>query len=105
GRYPGADTISAYWENLKAGKDCIGEIPGNRWAVEGFYCPDKQEAISKLQSYSNLGGFLDNIDHFAYEFFGMSPIEATVAGPKELLFLETAWNLLETSGYTKDTLC
>ncbi|KAA1240766.1 type I polyketide synthase, partial [Aquimarina sp. RZ0] len=31
GRYPGAATLEDFWENLKQGKDCITEIPIERW--------------------------------------------------------------------------
>jgi acyl carrier protein len=36
GRYPRASTLEEYWENLKAGKDCIIEIPKERWELDGF---------------------------------------------------------------------
>ena len=40
GRYPGAATLEEYWENLRSGRDCIVEIPGERWSLEGFYEAD-----------------------------------------------------------------
>jgi acyl transferase domain-containing protein/acyl carrier protein len=108
GRYPNADTLEEYWDNLVAGKDCITEIPKDRWALDGFYCTNKEDALHQFKSYSKFGGFLNNIEHFDYEFFGLSPVEAAVAGPAELLLLETTWNMFEAAGYTKrrlQTLC
>ncbi|MDO8335254.1 MAG: beta-ketoacyl synthase N-terminal-like domain-containing protein, partial [Candidatus Saccharibacteria bacterium] len=31
GRYPMADNIDMFWENLLAGRDCVTEIPETRW--------------------------------------------------------------------------
>src|SRR5262249_32338051 len=45
GRYPQASNVEQYWENLKAGKNCVVEIPAERWSLEGFYCEDPEQAI------------------------------------------------------------
>lgn len=73
GRYPGARNLSEYWENLKAGKDSISEIPEDRWTMEGFFHPDPQEAASQGKSYSKWGGFLDGYADFDPLFFNISP--------------------------------
>ncbi len=31
GRYPGARDLEAFWDNLAAGRDCITEVPLDRW--------------------------------------------------------------------------
>lgn len=31
GRYPGASSLEELWENLKLGRDCICEVPAERW--------------------------------------------------------------------------
>ncbi|WP_133534217.1 beta-ketoacyl synthase N-terminal-like domain-containing protein, partial [Lactobacillus crispatus] len=31
GRYPGAENLAHYWENLKSGQDSIGELPADPW--------------------------------------------------------------------------
>ena len=31
GRYPGANNLAEFWHNLRTGKDCISEIPRERW--------------------------------------------------------------------------
>ena len=46
GHYPQAKTLTTFWENLQSGKDCIREIPEERWPLEGFYHPDPQKAVS-----------------------------------------------------------
>ncbi|MCP4269632.1 MAG: polyketide synthase, partial [Candidatus Brocadiaceae bacterium] len=55
GMYPQAETLEQYWENLKTGKNCITEIPPNRWPLEGFFHPNAQEAVEHGKSYSKWG--------------------------------------------------
>ncbi len=97
GRYPGASDLDAYWRNLAGGRDCVGEIPADRWALDGFYDPDGAAG----SSYSKWGGFLDGVDGFDPVFFGIAPNEADMMDPQERLFLETVWHALEDAGYTR----
>jgi len=101
GRYPGADSLAAFWENLRAGKDCISEIPAERWPHERYFDPERGVAG---KTYSKWGGFLKDIDAFDPLFFNISPHEAALLDPQERLFLECAYEALEDGGYTSATL-
>ncbi|MCC5463956.1 SDR family NAD(P)-dependent oxidoreductase [Pelosinus baikalensis] len=104
GRYPQAKNLKDYWENLKSGKDCITEIPAERWSLDGFFHPSKQEAIAQGKSYSKWGGFIDGFADFDPQFFNISPREAGNMDPQERLFLESCWEVFEDAGYTKEQL-
>ncbi|MEE8059503.1 MAG: beta-ketoacyl synthase N-terminal-like domain-containing protein, partial [Pseudomonadales bacterium] len=104
GRYPQADTLEAYWQNIKAGKDCITEIPEARWSLQGFFHADQQEAVAQGKSYSKWGGFLHGFADFDPLFFHISPREARNMDPQERLFIETCWATFEDAGYTKTEL-
>ncbi len=41
GKYPQAENLEAFWENLCQGKDCITEIPADRWDYRQWYDADK----------------------------------------------------------------
>ena len=43
GRYPLAENLDEFWENLKAGRDCITEIPPERWDHSRYYDDDKNQ--------------------------------------------------------------
>ncbi|MBW5467433.1 SDR family NAD(P)-dependent oxidoreductase [Brevibacillus formosus] len=101
GRYPGADDLDQFWDNLKSGKDCIEEIPADRWQSDKYYDPEKGKPG---KSYCQWGGFLKDIDQFDPIFFQLSPLEASYINPQERLFLESVWNTLEQAGYTSQTL-
>ncbi|MGC6177120.1 SDR family NAD(P)-dependent oxidoreductase [Lacrimispora sp. 38-1] len=101
GRYPMAHNLREYWENLKNGKDCISEIPAERWDYHKFYSENKQE---KGKSYSKWGGFLDDYDKFDPLFFGITPRDAELMDPQERLFLEETWHAMEDAGYSMSKL-
>src|SRR5690606_7669764 len=104
GRYPQADTLDAFWKNLEAGRDCIGEIPPDRWPLDAFYEADPDRAVAAGRSYSKWGGFLESFADFDPLFFNISPREALAIDPQERLFLQCAWQVLEDAGYTRDSL-
>jgi polyketide synthase PksM len=98
GRFPKARTVEEYWENLKAGVDCVTEIPQKRWNCSSGL-GDGNGQFNKNQC--RWGGFIEGIDEFDPLFFGIAPRGAELIDPQERLFLETVWNLLESAGYTR----
>ncbi|MEA9588538.1 SDR family NAD(P)-dependent oxidoreductase [Xanthomonas sp. WHRI 10064A] len=104
GRYPKAANLDEYWRNLVAGVDCIGEIPAERWPLEGFYVGDKDEASRTGRSYSKWGGFIDGFADFDPQFFSIAPRDAYLMDPQERLFLQCAWEALEDAGYSREAL-
>ena len=104
GRYAQSKNLEEFWENLQSGKNCIGEIPPERWSLEGFFIPNLQEAIAQGKSYSKWGGFLEGFNEFDPLFFNISPREALNIDPQERLFLQSSWEALEDAGYTREQL-
>jgi acyl transferase domain-containing protein/acyl carrier protein len=101
GRYPAARDLAEYWENLKAGRDCIMEVPEKRWDHSEYYEPGKGRPG---KTYSKWGGFIDGVDEFDPQFFNISPREAVWMDPQERLFLQCAYETLEDAGYTRAAL-
>ncbi|MET9831652.1 amino acid adenylation domain-containing protein [Streptomyces sp. NPDC006385] len=95
GRYPGAATPQDLWRNVLQGRNCIGEVPADRWAVDEHYHPDGADG----RSYSKWGGWLQDVDKFDPLLFQISPSDAEEMDPQERLFLETAWATAEDAGY------
>ncbi len=100
GHYPLAKNLKAYWENLKGGKDCIREIPEERWPLDGFFHPDPKEAVAQGKSYCKWGGFIDGFADFDPLFFNISPKEGMNMDPQERLFIKVCWEVFEDAGYT-----
>ena len=101
GRYPQANNLDEYWENLRAGKDCITEIPPERWDHRLYFDPQKGQPG---KSYSKWGGFIEGVDLFDPLFFNISPREAQIMDPQERLFLQCVYHTLEDAGYTRESL-
>ncbi len=101
GRFPGARTVEEFWQALEEGRDCVREVPAERWDVEATWSPRKGQPLA---SHCRWGGFIDDVDRFDAGFFGYSPREAALADPQERLFLETTWHLLERAGHTRARL-
>ncbi|MBB3120971.1 non-ribosomal peptide synthetase [Pseudoduganella violacea] len=101
GRYPGAETVDAFWRNLRDGVDSIREVPAERWDHAAYFHPDPGHAGT---CYTKWGGFLDGVDCFDAGFFNISPREAAILDPQERVFLETAHAAIEDAGYTRHSL-
>ncbi len=94
GRYPKAKNLSELWDNLSSGKDCIEEIPADRY----------QRRVQHGSTLKYRGGFIDDVDRFDSLFFNISPREAEILDPQERLFLEVAWETIEDAGYYPEIL-
>jgi amino acid adenylation domain-containing protein len=101
GRYPQAENLDQFWENLKSNTISITEIPRERWNYRDFYDREKGR---ENKIYCKRGGFLTDIDKFDPIFFGITPIEAKTMNPEERIMLELVWATLEDAGYLRQTL-
>jgi acyl transferase domain-containing protein/acyl carrier protein len=104
GRYPHAPDLETFWANLAAGRDCIDEIPADRWSLDGFYHPTADDAIAHGGSYGKWGGFLEGFAQFDPVFFGITPKEVMAIDPQERLFLQAAWEAIEDAAYTRERI-
>ncbi len=101
GRYPGGETLEAFWQTLVEGRSAITEVPPERWNVAATFRP---EGGGEDAAYTKWAGFVGDIDKFDPLFFRLAPLEAEVMDPQERLFLETAWAAVEDAGYTPERL-
>ncbi|WP_342374836.1 amino acid adenylation domain-containing protein [Myxococcus stipitatus] len=101
GRYPMAEDLDQLWENLARGRDCIVEVPAQRWDHTRYFDPRRGQPG---KTYNKWGGFIEGADCFDPLFFGITPRDAEWIDPQERLFLETAWATVEDAGYTRESL-
>ena len=55
GRYPESVDLEAYWNNLRDGRDCIVEVPKERWDWREYFTEDRTKTG---HHYSKWGGFI-----------------------------------------------
>jgi len=95
-RFPaGANSPAEFWQLLLNGVDAIGDVPPDRWRLEDYYDADP-DAPGKM--YARGGGFVDRVDLFDPQFFGIAPREAAHIDPQQRLLLEVTWEALEHAG-------
>ncbi|MBD0336592.1 MAG: SDR family NAD(P)-dependent oxidoreductase, partial [Cyanobacteria bacterium Co-bin13] len=100
-RLPGAENPQAFWQLLCEGRDAVREVPPDRWDADAFY---DEDPATPGKSYCRWGGFLDRVDQFDPEFFGIAPREAPYIDPQQRLFLEVVWEALEDAGIVPQQL-
>ena len=68
-RFPGnIDSPSAMWSFLRDGGDGITPIPEDRWDRDAFFDARKEQPGT---IYARRGGFLDKVDRFDPQAFGI----------------------------------
>jgi phthiocerol/phenolphthiocerol synthesis type-I polyketide synthase E len=94
GRFPAADGVDEFRDNLFAGMDCIAELADEE-LIEHGERPDRINAPNYVRRRPILAG----ADEFDAQLFGMTPREAELRDPQYRLFLETTHAALTHAGY------
>lgn len=101
-RFPGgAVGARSFWQLLSDGTDAIREVPADRWPAADLY-DDDPDTPGRMNT--RWGGFLDDIDAFDAQFFGISRREAESLDPQQRLLLEVTWEALEDAGIPADSI-
>jgi phthiocerol/phenolphthiocerol synthesis type-I polyketide synthase E len=92
-RFPGANTLSAFWDNLRRGEESIVTLSEEDLLAEGV----SEKALAN-HAYVRRAALLDGIAEFDADFFGFTPQAARMTDPQHRLFLQSAWHALEDAG-------
>ena len=93
---PGAADLDAYWRNLRAGTDCITEVPAHRWDA-GWYDPGAGTSQPD-RIYCRRGGFVDDLAEFDPVEYGIMPDSVAGAEPDQLIALRVAARAIADAG-------
>ena len=99
GRFPGADNVDTFWQNLCAGVESIASFNDEELLAAGVSAD-----LIKRPDYVKAGGALKDIETFAADFFEFTPREAELLDPQQRILLECAWEAVENAGYDVERL-
>jgi hypothetical protein len=99
GRFPGANSIEAFWGLLREGLDVHKEVPPLHWNKATHYDPT---GAAKNTSATPFGCWLDDPAAFDARFFNVSPREAPQIDPAQRIALMTAYEAIEQAGIVPD---
>ena len=78
-RFPGGvKSADDLWKLLADGVDAVVEVPDDRWNLSAVYHPDPAKPGRMITRW---GGFLDQIDRFDAQFFGIKPARGRARRP------------------------
>ena len=93
GRFPGAGSVSAFWDNLRRGEESIATLSAEALSAAGI-----ADDVLANPAYVRRAPLLDGVDEFDADFFGFTPQAARTTDPQHRLFLQCAWQALEDAG-------
>ncbi|WP_225830132.1 type I polyketide synthase [Streptomyces sp. NK08204] len=93
GRFPGSPDIETFWSHLEQGREGITTFTDGELVADGV-----DPTLLERDDYVKAKGVLQDADLFDEGFFGYSPREAEIMDPQHRVFLECAWQALESAG-------
>jgi acyl transferase domain-containing protein/acyl carrier protein len=97
GRFPGARNVDEFWQNVLDGVESVSFFSAQELEAAGV-----DPAVLNDPNYVRAKAILEDVERFDASFFGLHPREAETMDPQHRLFLECAWEALESAGYDPD---
>ena len=96
---PGAETVAAFWDNLRDGVSSIRKLSEEELLAAGE-TPQNIARKNYVRAAADLKGF----ETFDADFFGFSPKDAAILDPQHRKFLEVAWEAMEQAGHVPENV-
>ncbi|MCX6316578.1 MAG: amino acid adenylation domain-containing protein, partial [Bacteroidetes bacterium] len=93
GRFPGAATVAAFWENLRNGRESVTFFTPEELREAGV-----DKALINDPDYIAANAVVADKQYFDPAFFGYTPAEARLMDPQLRIFHEESWKALEDAG-------
>ncbi len=98
---PDLDTPEKLWDFLADRRNHVTDMPARRWDP---YASSSPQATAVMRTTTRKGSFLDDIEGFDADFFGITPREADFLDPQQRITLELAWEALGNAGLPPSAL-
>ena len=97
GRFPGANNVDEFWDNLRGGVESIAFFSDEQLAKAGVL-----RSTFEAPNYVPARGVAEGLHLFDAAFFGYTPRDAELMDPQHRVFLECAWAALEHAGIEQE---
>ena len=94
---PGSRTIAQFWKNLCEGVESITFFNDAELLEAGI-----DPTLVRAPNYVKARGVLGDTEQFDAAFFGLNPREAALMDPQHRVFLQCAWEAMESAGYSPE---
>ncbi|MDF5726720.1 MAG: SDR family NAD(P)-dependent oxidoreductase [Rhizonema sp. PD38] len=98
GRFPGAKNLDEFWHNLQNGIESVSRFSDQELLSTGI-----DPNLLNQPNYVKANAVLSDVELFDASFFGFTPKEAALTDPQYRIFLECAWEAIESAGYDLET--
>ncbi|TRZ02619.1 hypothetical protein DNTS_018258 [Danionella cerebrum] len=90
-----SEGIDNFWKVLVEGRNCVVQIPDDRFDVSEWFHPDEN---TPGKTRTTKAALIEGFNEFDYKFFGISESEADYMDPQQKLLLQCAYRALEDAG-------
>lgn len=94
-RFPKAPDHFAFWDMLVNKRSGVTHLSDKE--MDKLDIPESKR---RKAGFVNAGAIVDDPYHWDASFFGYSPKTAAILDPQQRLLLESAWEMIETAGYS-----
>ncbi|HJL40335.1 MAG TPA: aminotransferase class I/II-fold pyridoxal phosphate-dependent enzyme [Myxococcales bacterium LLY-WYZ-16_1] len=95
-RFPQADDVHAFWDNLHAGHTSFEPIPDDRWHHDYFHSTNQRDVD---KTWVPAGSFVHRYKEFAALHYGIAPRRLEVMDPQQRLLIEATRWAIQDAGY------
>ncbi|KAK2870302.1 hypothetical protein Q8A67_024694 [Cirrhinus molitorella] len=93
--FPGGEGVDSFWKVLVEGRNCVVQIPDERFNTSEWFHPDESKP-GKTQTTK--AALIEGFNEFDHKFFGISEAEVDYMDPQQKLLLQCAYRALEDAG-------
>ncbi|KAM4719076.1 LOW QUALITY PROTEIN: phenolphthiocerol synthesis polyketide synthase type I Pks15/1-like [Anableps anableps] len=99
--FPGGDGTDNFWKVLQEGRNCVVDIPAERfnstfWHDTDFNKPGKSQTAK--------AALIKGFNEFDPTFFGIPEVEADFMDPQQKLLLQCSYRALEDAGISMESI-
>uniref|UniRef100_A0A671WKZ4 Uncharacterized protein n=1 Tax=Sparus aurata TaxID=8175 RepID=A0A671WKZ4_SPAAU len=99
--FPGGEGLDNFWRVLLEGKNCVVDIPAERFDTNFWYDADESKP-GKTQTTK--AALIEGFNEFDHKFFGITEAEAGSMDPQHKLLLQCTYRALEDAGFAMESI-